>query len=101
MSKPTRPWWDHDKHNDALAYERAADAYMDALEAENAELRESVQFNKDVAAEMGADYLDTYAKLKRAVKLLESSQICADANGHRALSRQIEDFLSEMEDTHE
>jgi NMD protein affecting ribosome stability and mRNA decay len=90
MSKPTRPWWDHDKHNDALAYERAAEAYMDALEAKNAELQKQVDREYAMRKELGKQYL-------RAVELLESAQVCAAANGHRALWNQIEDFLSEME----
>jgi hypothetical protein len=93
MSKPTRPTR-YILKNVLYAEEMGrvivfADEmeYVSALEAENAELRKRQW--QWVNAELSA-------KLTRAVKLLESSQICADANGHRALSRKIEDFLSEM-----
>jgi hypothetical protein len=52
MSKPTRP-----DRQGTEKWAAKAEQYIDALEAENAELRESVQFNKDVAAEQARDYL--------------------------------------------
>jgi hypothetical protein len=62
---------------------------MDALEAKNAELQKQVDREYAMRKELGKQYL-------RAVKLLESSQVCADANGHRVVES-VEAFLSEME----
>jgi hypothetical protein len=90
MSKPTRPTryilknvLYAEEMGRVIVFADEMDPYVSALEAENAELRKRQW--QWVNAELSA-------KLTRAVKLLESSQICADANGHRALSRQIEDF---------
>jgi hypothetical protein len=55
-----------------------AKEYMDALETKNAELQKQVDREYAMRKELGKQYL-------RAVELLESAQVCAAANGHRAL----------------
>jgi hypothetical protein len=92
MSKPTRP-----DRQGTEKWAAKAEQYIDALEAENAELRESVQFNKDVAAEQARDYLDTYAKLKRAVKLLRTCRPYLNLVNNDD-GRNVDSFLSEMEE---
>jgi uncharacterized small protein (DUF1192 family) len=42
-----RPYWDHDKHSDALAYERAVERYMDVLEDEISRLKAKIEQLKE------------------------------------------------------
>ena len=93
MSKPIRPEPKDQQvcglESDHIYDKREIDAYMDALEAENAELRSRVHFLESVAM------TEDHHRLTRAVELLRVEPLNEIARGkHRKI---VDAFLSEME----